>query len=103
MPLHIRIPIVTVDDLDDAVQKILERINLMAEATQADIDNLVAQVKQVATDLEGDFAQLQATIDDLSNQGVDVTALQEAIAPLDDRVKTLGQLQPTPPSPPPAV
>jgi uncharacterized phage infection (PIP) family protein YhgE len=79
---------------------ILERMQAMADATQADIDNLTSQVQQVATDLTDAQSKLQAEIDSLAGQGVDVTALQAAVAPLDTAVQALGNLQPTPPPAP---
>jgi uncharacterized protein YlxW (UPF0749 family) len=73
------------------------RITDMADATQADIDNLTSQVQQVATDLDATRSKLQTEIDTLAGQGVDVTALQDAVAPLDAAVQSLGDLAPTPP------
>jgi phage shock protein A len=71
-------------------------------ATQADIDALTQQVDQVASDLQTSTAQVQAEIDALSqaNPQLDLSALQAAVTPLDDKVKALGQITPTPPSPP---
>lgn len=94
--------LVTIDDLNAAVANLNERITLMANATQQDIDNLTTQITQVATDLSGAQSKLQAEIDSLANQGVNVTALQAAVAPLDAAVNTLGGLQPTPAPAPPA-
>jgi hypothetical protein len=95
--------LVTVDDLNAAIATLNERITQMAHANQQDIDALTAAVNQVATDLETAKTSLQAEIDALAAQGVDVTALQAAVAPLDSSVQALGALQPdTPPPPPPA-
>ena len=107
--------IVTIDDLNAAVAILNSRITLMAEATQQDIDALTtavqqtnATVDQVKTDLAASQTKLQAEIDALAGQGVDVAALQaavdeqaQAVAPLDQTVIDLGNLQPTPPPPGP--
>lgn len=71
-------------------------------ATQADIDQLTQQVTQVQTDLQSSTTEIQAEIDRLAaaNPQIDVSALQAAVAPLDDKVKALGQITPTPPAPP---
>lgn len=71
-------------------------------ATQADIDALTAEINQVATDVDTAKTQLQAEIDALAdaNPGLDVSALQAAVAPLDGAVVALGELKPTPPAPP---
>jgi biotin operon repressor len=87
----------TTHDLERLEARLNRRINRMADATQADIDNLTSQVQQVATDLDSSRSKLQAEIDSLAAQGVDVTSLQEAVAPLDSAVQALGDLQPTPP------
>lgn len=98
------IEIATGEDLDrlqtyfqNQIATLKRRITTMAEATQADIDNLTTQVQQVETDLGTTRDKLQAEIDSLASAGVDVTNLQAALAPLDDQVKALGDLQPTPP------
>jgi hypothetical protein len=75
--------------------------------TQADVDALTAQIEQVAQDLIAAQGKLQAEIDALAaaNPGVDLTALQAAVAPLDAAVVALGGLapdappEPTPPAP----
>jgi hypothetical protein len=71
---------------------------------QADVDALTAQVDQVTADLTTAQAAIQTEIDALSaaNPGVDLTALQAAVAPLDAAVVALGGLTPTPPVAPPA-
>ena len=87
----------TTADLD----KTNERITQLADATQADIDAITATVDQVSTDLATARDNLQAEIDALAaNAGtsIDVSALQAAVAPLDDAVNALGQLQPDPPT-----
>lgn len=70
----------------------------MAEATQQDVDNLSASIQGVASDLaqaqsdavkvntevQAEIARLQA-----ANPGVDLTALQAAVAPLDGVAKAL--------------
>lgn len=70
--------------------------------TQADIDQITAEVQTVQNDLNGARTQLQAEIDSLAqnNPQLDLTSLQQAVQPLDDAVKTLGALQPTSPNPP---
>lgn len=75
-----------------------ERLSKMA--TQEEVDAITNQVNQVATDVENARATLQSEIDSLSsaNPGVDVSALQAAVAPLDSAVQSLGQIQPTPPA-----
>lgn len=74
----------------------------MADATQQDIDELTSQLTQVAADLNTAKSALQAEIDTLAAQhpGVDVSALQAAVAPLDSAVQALAGLQPTPPAGP---
>lgn len=69
-------------------------------ATQADIDQVTQQVNQVATDLQTSTTAIQAEIDQLAqaNPQLDLSALQSAVSPLDDKVKALGQIQPTPPT-----
>lgn len=94
------IELVTVDDLNNAVATLNTRITQIMAATQQDIDNLTTQVNQVASDLSAAQTKLQAEIDSLSAQGVDVTALQSAVNPLDAAVVALGNLQPTPPPAP---
>lgn len=96
MPLNL----VTTDDLNKAIATLNTRINLMAEASQQDIDNLTAEVSQVASDLQDAQSKLQAEIDKLAqaNPGVDVTALKAAVDPLDAAVVALGNLQPSPPA-----
>ena len=68
-------------------------------ATQADVDALTTQVQQVASDLEAARTALQGEIDSLAsaNPALDLTGLQSAVQPLDAAVKSLGELQPTPP------
>ena len=95
MPLQL----VTIDDLNAAVATINERLTQMAHANQQDIDALTAAVNQVAADLATAQTTLQAEIDALAAQGVDVTALQAAVAPLDASVQALGALQPDQPPP----
>lgn len=65
------------------------------QATQADIDALTAAVGQVSTDLVSTRDKLQAEIDALANAGVDISGLQAAVAPLDDAVKSLGDIKPS--------
>lgn len=77
----------------------------MASDTQAQIDQLTTQVQQVGTDLSATRDKIQAEIDALAAQiqqgnPPDLTGLQAAIAPLDDAVKALGDIQPTPPPAP---
>lgn len=74
----------------------------MADATQADVDALTAQVQQVATDLTSASSTLQTEIDNLANAnpGVDVSALRAAIEPLDAQAQALGALTPQAPAPP---
>src|SRR5438309_9884094 len=89
--------------IDHLVQYINRRLSHMA--TQADVDALTQQVGQVASDLQSAQTQLQTEIDNIAaaNPNLDLSALQSAIQPLDDSVKALGNLQPTPaPSPAPA-
>jgi uncharacterized protein YlxW (UPF0749 family) len=80
------------------INSLHRKVTEMADATQADIDALTGQVQQVATDLDDARTKLQAEIDALANDGVDITALQEAIAPLDTAVQALGNIGPTPPA-----
>jgi hypothetical protein len=84
------------DKTDKHVQSLQRRLTKMADATQADIDALTAEVNQVATDLGDAQSKLQAEIDALAAQGVDVTALQAAVQPLDGAVQALGNIGPTP-------
>lgn len=101
MPLELA----TLDDLNRLAATLEERITQMASANQQDIDQLTTQVTQVATDLGNARNSLQAEIDSLAGQGVNVSALQAAVAPLDSAVQQLGQIQPTPaqPTPPPSA
>lgn len=96
--------VVTTDQLTEALlalyDHIIERMQAMTDATQADIDALTAQVTQVASDLATAQTTLQAEIDKLAGVGVDVSALQAAVAPLDAAVVALGGLTPTPPPAP---
>lgn len=94
------IQLVTIEDLNEAIANINQRMTLMEGAHQSDIDALTAQINQVAGDLDVTRTRLQTEIDSLAGQGVDVTALQAAVAPLDDAVKSLGDIQPTPPPAP---
>lgn len=64
-------------------------------ATQADIDALTAAVGQVSTDLVSVRDKLQAEIDSLANAGVDISGLQAAVAPLDENIKSLGDIKPS--------
>lgn len=87
-----------------AVWRAIHNIEERQTMTQADIDALTAQVDKVATDLAAAQAKLQTEIDNLAaaNPGVDLTALQAAVAPLDAAAVALGGLTPTPPAPPAA-
>lgn len=69
-------------------------------SNQADVDALTAQVTQVAADLQTAQTTLQAEIDNLAsaNPELDLTALQDAVAPLDAAVQKLGATVPTPPA-----
>jgi len=91
---------VTHEQLERALEEINERIDGMS--TQADVDALTTAVDQVATDLGAAKTELQSEIDALSaaNPGLNLTALQAAIAPVDSAVQALGALKPTPPAPP---
>lgn len=70
-------------------------------AAQSDIDAITAQISQVETDLASTQSTLQAEIDQLSqaNPQLDLSALQAAVAPLDQQVQALGQLKPSAPAP----
>jgi hypothetical protein len=98
-------PFVTHRELYEAMEFLKERIDKMAEISQADIDALTAQVQQVVSDLEAAKGNLQQELDNLStaNPSVDLTNLRAAVAPLDGAVNALNSLQPTPPAaaPPP--
>jgi len=89
-------------------------------ATQADVDALTAEVNQISTDLnsvqtdlDDSTTKLQAEIDSLAagNPGLDLSALQAAVEPIDeavanlgDHAKALGDLAPSQPAAPdPAV
>jgi hypothetical protein len=87
-----------------AVWRAINSIEERQTMAQADIDALTAQVTQVATDIAAASAKLQTEIDALAaaNPGVNLTALQAAVAPLDAAVVALGGLAPTPPAPPAA-
>jgi hypothetical protein len=93
---------ITRREFREAIEDLNERINNMADATQADIDALTGQVNQVASDLDAARSSLQAEIDKLAGQGVDVSGLQSALAPVDGAVQALGQLQPSQPAPAPS-
>jgi hypothetical protein len=84
-----------------ALTHIHERLDLMA--TQADVDALTTAVDQIATDLTAAQSKLQAEINALAaaNPGLDLTALQAAVAPVDAAVQALGALAPSPPAPTP--
>jgi hypothetical protein len=88
----------TVRQLNQAVTALNERIDLMA--SQADVDALTTAVDQIASDLTATQTTLQAELDKLAaaNPTVDVTALGNAIAPLDAAVQALAALTPTPPA-----
>jgi deoxyribodipyrimidine photolyase-like uncharacterized protein len=109
---------ITQGQLQEAIlvtyDRLNERISAMAEANQADIDQLTADVQgvvttvqQVAADVATARSTLQAEIDQLAGQGVDVSNLQaadqqlkDAVSPLDSAVNDLGNLKPTPPPAP---
>ena len=89
---------ITREQLDER----LEPLERQIMSTQAEADAVTAQVTQVSTDLATAKTALQSEIDALSaaNPGVDLTALQAAVAPLDAAVVALETLAPTPPAPP---
>lgn len=94
---------VTQERFERALGEVHERIDGMA--TQADVDALTVAVGQISTDLATAQTELQAEIDSLSaaNPGLDLTALQAAVAPVDEAVQQLGALKPTPPAPAPTA
>ena len=67
-------------------------------ATQADVAALTTAVGVVANNLETAKSVLQGEIDALAaaNPGLNLTALQAAVAPLDSAVQALAALKPTP-------
>jgi hypothetical protein len=87
---------VTLTQFTETIQRVNERISLMA--TQADVDALTTQVDQVAADLATAQTVLQTEIDTLAaaNPALDLTALQAAVAPVDAAVVALGGLKPRP-------
>lgn len=78
----------------------ITRIERQLMSTQADVDALTAQVSQVATDLQTAQTTIQAEIDALAaaNPALDLTGLQDALAPIDEAVVKLGATVPTPPA-----
>lgn len=92
--------LVTSSDLQNAVNKINKRIDKLEASEQGQIDALTSQVTQVSSDLETATQNLQAEIDSLAsaNPSLDLSALTNAIAPLDEAVNSLNNLKPTPPS-----
>jgi septal ring factor EnvC (AmiA/AmiB activator) len=92
--------LVTTADLNNAVAGLTKQIKALQEAemtTQADVDALTQQVDTIATDLATSQGKLQAEIDALAaaNPSLDLTGLQNAVAPLDAAVVALGGLTPT--------
>lgn len=90
--------LVTQSDLQAAVNKLNKRMDTLA--TQDDVNALTTQVTQVASDLDTARTNLQAEIDSLAsaNPTLDLSALTNAITPLDDAVNSLNNLTPTPPA-----
>lgn len=87
-----------INDIWHALSMLYQRMENMADATQADIDAITATVQQVESDLSGVAGNLQKEIDSLSNLGVNVDGLRAALAPLDAQVQALGSIQPTQPA-----
>ena len=92
----------------DQVLAELRNIKEIVMATQEQVDALTASIAQVSQDLASSSAAIQAELDALksANPSLDLSALEAAVAPLDDAVKAVGALtpsQPTPPPPAPAV
>jgi hypothetical protein len=81
----------------DVMFWILKRLERMMAATQAEVDALTQTVGQIATDLQNATTAIQQELNSLAsgqNPAIDLTALQNAVAPLDAQVQTLGQLKP---------
>jgi hypothetical protein len=92
--------LVTQADLNNAVNTLLKRMGTLA--TQDDVNALTAAIEQVETDLQTAATNIQSELDALAsaNPTLDLTALQDAVTPLDDQVNALGNLKPTPPATP---
>ena len=87
-----------------AAWRAIQRLERQQMSTQADVDAVTTQAGEIASDLATAKVDLHAEIDALSaaNPGLDLTALQAAVSPLDQAAKDLAGLKPTPPPPPPA-
>jgi len=58
--------------------KRVERLEKEMAATQAEIDALTAELTEVKSNIDTNFAALQTEIANLKSAGVDITALQAA-------------------------
>ena len=88
-----------------AAWRAIQRLERQQVTTQADVDALTTQAGEIASDLATAKTDLQTEIDALSaaNPGLDLTALQAAVSPLDQAAKDLAGLKPEPtpgPQPP---